>query len=352
MRKNWLALIVLLVCGGAMLFSAGQREDDTRLWPRTQPVVTVGFGAGGGTDTSVRPIISKMEEFLGETINVVNMEGAASAVAAQHVMNRPADGYSMYATGSGPLSGFRVMGTTQSNWRDWISWHPFVGPAALLVRADSPMKTFDDVMDYLQSKTVNFSISGFGVGPHVLIEAILEIAGVGSPNYVTTASCRNSAVALIAGDVDVSMTTFSASVDFVKAGELRAIAVTTPETYVVAGIEIDSITSVLPGSDDVPLLSETWPILIRRDTPQHFIDRLTEAFIYAMEQPDIIAYAHGQALDVAAYYGEDADRFLSFSEAGYSWTLYNAGLANHSPEDFGIPTLADWDWEVEKKAVY
>jgi tripartite-type tricarboxylate transporter receptor subunit TctC len=331
-----------------LAFGQGLAMQSEKLWPRGAPVVTVGFGAGGGTDTAVRPILAKMEEYLGETINVVNMEGASSAVAAEHVLSNPADGYNMFATGSGPLSGFRVMGTSDTSWRDWISWHPFNGPAALLVRDDSSIKTFDEAMKALKEEDPNFGISGFGVGPHVLGEAIFAIAGAPSPNYVTAGSCRNAAVALIAGEVEMAMCTFSAAVDFVKAGQLRALAVTTAAPYPVDDIMIPSITDVLDGSDNVPLLSETWPVLIRRETPQEMIDKLDEAFLWAMEQPEIKEFADAQALNVVGYYGEESDKFLSFSEAGYAWALYNSGLAEKSPEEFGIPKLADWDWEKEK----
>lgn len=119
MKKFLVFLCIFTLVASSFLFAGGRKEKgEGKLWPKTPPVVTVGFGAGGGTDTAVRPIIAKMEEYLGETINVVNMPGASSAVAAEHVLNNPADGYSMFATGSGPLSGFRVMGTSSTTWRD------------------------------------------------------------------------------------------------------------------------------------------------------------------------------------------------------------------------------------------
>ena len=341
MKKFLVFLCIFTLVASSFLFAGGRKEKgEGKLWPKTPPVVTVGFGAGGGTDTAVRPIIAKMEEYLGETINVVNMPGASSAVAAEHVLNNPADGYSMFATGSGPLSGFRVMGTSSTTWRDWVSWHPFMGPAALLVHADSPISTFDEAMAALKKGDMNFGISGFGVGPHVLLEAVLELAKVKSPNYVTAGSCRNAAVALIAKEVDIAMCTFSAAVDFVKAGQLKALMVTTSEDYKVGNIVIPPVTKVLAGSKDIPLLSETWPVLMRRDAPKEYIEKINEAFIWAMKQPEIIEFAEKQALNIAGYYGEDADRFLSFSEAGYSWALYNSGLAEKSPEGFGIPKLS------------
>jgi len=76
------------------------------------------------------------------------------------------------------------------------------------------------------------------------------------------------------------------------------------------------------------------------------IDKLDEAFLWAIEQPEIKEFAEKQALNLVGYYGEEADKFLSFSEAGYAWALYNSGLAEKSPEEFGIPKLADWVLEI------
>jgi len=337
-----LSFLIILTLGPGVL------AQGEKLWPKGTPVVTVGFSAGGGTDTAVRPVIAKIEEYLGETINVVNMEGASSAVAAEHVLSLPADGYNMFATGSGPLSGFRVMGTSNTTWRDWVGWHPFNGPAALLVRSDSVIDTFDEAIRVIKEEDPNFGISGFGVGPHVLGEAIFALAGAPSPNYVTAGSCRNAAVSLIAGEVDLALCTFSSAVDFVKAGQLRALVVTTAEPYKVDDIIIPSITDLLAGSENVPLLSETWPILMRRESPPNIIEKFTEAFLWAIEQPDIKEFAAKQALNIVGYYGEEADKFLSFSESGYAWALYNSGLAERSPAEFGIPTLEEWDWEKEK----
>lgn len=165
MKKNRILMVLFtLAIVSSVLFAQATGETSTKLWPKTQPVVYVGFGAGGGTDTAVRPVIAKMEEYLGETINVVNQAGASSAVAANNVMySKPHDGYSLFATGSAPISSFRVLGTSNTYWADWVSFHPYMGAAALIVRSDSMLQTYDEVMAYLKSKKVNFAISGFGV---------------------------------------------------------------------------------------------------------------------------------------------------------------------------------------------
>lgn len=353
MKKNRILVILLVLLVATSLFAEGQKEAaSTKLWPKTQPVVYVGFGAGGGTDTAVRPVIAKMEEYLGETINVVNQEGAASAVAANTVMySKKHDGYSLFATGSGPISGFRVMGTSDTYWADWASFHPYMGAAALVVAADSDIKTYADAVAYLNSGKQNMAISGFGVGPHVLFEAIREVGGIDTPNYMTAGSCRQAGINVIAGDAEIAMGTFSSLIDFIKAGQLRALAITDTNDYTDFGLNIPSIMKVQDNAENIPLLSETWPLLIPRDVPQNILDGLTEAFYWAVEQPEIVDYAREQGLVLAGYAGEDADKFLAIQEAGYAWTLHNVGSTVKSPAEFGIPKLADFDWDVAKQNI-
>ena len=99
------------------------------------------------------------------------------------------------------------------------------------------------------------------------------------------------------------------------------------------------------------MLSETWPIFIPRDAPKFIVDKLTEAFYWAVKQPSIVEYAQKQGLVIAGLAGEDADKFLANKEAGYAWTLHAVGSTVNDPASFGIPKLADFDWEVAKKQI-
>jgi tripartite-type tricarboxylate transporter receptor subunit TctC len=226
-----------------------------------------------------------------------------------------------------------------------------MGAAALVVAADSDIQTYADAVAYLNSGKQNMAISGFGVGPHVLFEAIREIAGIDAPNYMTAGSCRQAGINVIAGDAEIAMGTFSSLIDFIKAGQLRALAITDTNDYTDFGLNIPSITKVQENAENIPLLSETWPLLIPRDVPQNILDGLTEAFYWAVEQPEIVDYAREQGLVLAGYAGEDADRFLAIQEAGYAWTLHNVGSTVKSPAEFGIPKLADFDWDVAKQNI-
>jgi len=359
-------VVALVACGGTGTSSNGTGTSpggtgtspggtgtssggNEKVWPKAVPTVVVGFGAGGGTDTAVRPVIAEMEKYLGETINVVNQDGAASAVACNNVLNKPHDGYTMFATGSGAFAGFGVNGTSDSDWTDWVSFHAFTGPAAIVVNPKGSIKSMDDLKNYLSQGKQNFAIGSFGNGPHVQIEAILKIMGIDSVNYMTLGSCRDAGIAVVSGDAEVAIGSFSALIDFVNAGQLEALCVTTADGWTLQdGRKIESITKLVPGTDDIPKLCETWPIMIPRDAPDNIIKKVEEAFKYALTTDAIKKFAEEKGYVIVGYTGEEADKFQAMQTAAYSWVQYDSGLVSISPESLGIPRLEDFDWEKEK----
>lgn len=320
-----------------------------KIWTKTTPTITVGFPAGGGTDTAVRPVVAEMEKYLGETINVLNQEGGASAVAATNVLSKAHDGYSMFATGSGAFAGFGVNDTSDSDWTDWVSFHAFTGPAAIVVDPNGDIKSMDDLKNYLSQGTQNIAIGSFGNGPHVQIEAIRQLMGIETVNYMTLGSCRDAGIAVVSGDAQVAIGSFSSLIDFVNAGQLKALCVTTADGWTLSnGEEIPSITTLVDGADDIPKLCETWPIMIPRDAPQDIIDKVEEAFKYALTTDAVKKFAEDTGYVIVGYTGEEADKFQAMQTSAYSWVQYDAGLVDISPESLGLPRLADFDWEVVK----
>ena len=320
-----------------------------KVWADGTPTVYVGYGAGGGTDTAVRPVVAAMAEYLGETINVTNMEGANSAVACDYVLGEEHNGYHLFATGTGGVSSFPVYGYSESSWQDWISFHPYSGPAVVFANKNSGITTTEQVFEYIAAGK-NFGVGAFGNGPHTQFEAICAAKGVASPNYSLFGSCGDTGVAVIAGDVQVGAGSLSAVIDYINAGELIPIFVTcaNPFEFVDAGVTAPSVTTEVAGTDTIPNLNETWPIMIPRDTPAEIVDALTEAFNYAITTDAVKEFAASKGYNMIGLTGDAADEFLSYSISGYSWTIYNAGLAEGNPADHGIPTLEDYNWETVK----
>lgn len=334
-----LVLTLLLGCTAAM----------AAIWPNGTPTVYVGYGAGGGTDTAVRPVVAEMAKYLGENINCVNMPGANSAVACDYVLGEEHNGYNLFATGTGGFSSFPVYGYSKSSWQDWISFHPYSGPAVVFANPDAGVKTTEELFAYL-AEGKNFGIGAFGNGPHTQFEAICAAKGVASPEYSLFGSCNDTGVATIAGDVQVGAGSLSSVIDYINAGKLIPIFVTCadPFEFTEVGITAPSVTTEVPGTDSIPNLNETWPIMIPRDAPKEIVDALTEAFNHAITTDAVKEFAASKGFNIIGLTGDAADEFLSYSISGYSWTIFNAGLAEGNPADFGIPKLEDYNWETVK----
>ncbi|MDR2522794.1 MAG: hypothetical protein LBC93_03730 [Synergistaceae bacterium] len=334
-----------------LVLAAGASAAD-KVWEKGTPTVFVGFGAGGGTDTAVRPLIALMEERLGETINVVNMPGAASAVAAEHVMGLAKDGYSMFSTGSGCFGGFLVTDTSKQGvpW-NWWGFHHIQGPAALVVNPEkSGINTVEDAVKALNEGKASVGVSSLGAGIHAFVEAFARAAGVKEKiNYVTSGGDGKTCVAVMAGEIEIGSISFSAGIDYVRAGQLKVLFLNRNDELKLSDtLAIPPITSLGAAYKDIPNLAETWPVMIPREAPKAIVDKLQEAFVWACQQPEMKEFAEKMGYQVITRYGEEADRVLDYQYAAYAWILYDSGLAETSPEKFSIPRPENWDWNKEK----
>jgi len=340
-----LALFVVLVLAGSA-FAAN------KVWEKAVPTVFVGFGAGGGTDTAVRPLVNLMQKYLGETINVVNMPGAASAIAAEHVQGLPKDGYSMFATGSGCFGGFLISETsTQGVPWNWYGFHHIQGPAAFIVNPEkSGIHTVEDAIKALKEGKANVGVSSLGAGIHGFVEAFAKAANIETEiNYVTSGGDGATCVAIVAGEVEIGSISFAAGMDYARAGQLKVLFLNRREPLQISDtVTIPPITDLGPQYQNIPNLAETWPVMIPRSAPKEIVDKLQEAFIWACEQPEMKEFAEKMGYQVITRYGEEADRVLDYQYAAYAWVLYDANMVDISPEKFGIPRPENWDWEKEK----
>jgi tripartite-type tricarboxylate transporter receptor subunit TctC len=347
MRKYGFLAVALAV----LVFAGGAWAAD-KVWDKGTPTVYVGFGAGGGTDTAVRPLIALMEKHLGETINVVNMAGAASAIAAEHVQGSSHDGYTLFATGSGCFGGFLITDTSEHGvtW-NWWGFHHIQGPAAFVVNPEkSGINTVEDAIKALKEGKANVGVSSLGAGIHAFVEAFAKAAGIDTRiNYVTSGGDGNTCVAVMAGEIEIGSISFSAGVDYARSGKLKVLFLNRREELKLTDtLTLPPITDLGPAYANIPDLAETWPVMIPRDAPKAIVDKLGEAFVWACAQPEMKDFAEKMGYQVITRYGEEADKVLDYQYAAYAWVMFDAGLAETSPEKFGIPRPENWDWNKEK----
>ncbi|MGQ9777355.1 MAG: hypothetical protein ACUVQ9_09100 [Thermodesulfobacteriota bacterium] len=138
MKKLWLLIPIFILMSGIRISISAE-------WPE-RPITNVVFSSpGGGTDTINRALAAAMEKFIGKPIKVVNMTGGGGGIAADYVWKQPHDGY-YWLGASETLLSMCVMGAHFTTTKDWEYFVCMGAPGPISVKADSPFKTFEDLL--------------------------------------------------------------------------------------------------------------------------------------------------------------------------------------------------------------
>jgi tripartite-type tricarboxylate transporter receptor subunit TctC len=209
------------------LFATGVRAADP--FPAKPIRVIVPYAAGGGPDLQVRQIAPKFGEALGQAIVVENKVGAAGVLAAQYVAQAAPDGY-MLLMGSNTHLIQKIM---QPDLR-FDPLNDFVpvsnmgaSPTVMVVRADSPYKTVEDVIAAAKANPgkMNYCSGGIGTSAHLAGATLVSLAGLKATHIPLKGSVEITA-SLLRGDTDFAFPVAGTGVPQVKGGKLRALAVT------------------------------------------------------------------------------------------------------------------------------
>ena len=289
-RRNFLNLVA-----GAAALPAVSRIARAQAYP-TRPVrIIVGFPGGSASDTTARLIGQSLSERLGQPFVVENRPGAASNIAAEAVVRAPPDGYALLLVTSVNAINAKLYESSLSF--DLI--HDIApvarlarGPGVMEVNPMFPAKTVPEFIAYAKANPgkINMATAGSGSMLHVYGELFKMMAGVdmvpvpyrGAPPAVTD---------LLGGRVQVVFDTFAASIEFVRAGKLRALAVTTA-TRSPALPDVPSLNDFLPGYD-----ASTWlGIGAPKNTPPDTVEKLNKEINAVLADPsmaDCKLWLHG-----------------------------------------------------------
>ncbi|MCE5202470.1 MAG: tripartite tricarboxylate transporter substrate binding protein [Synergistaceae bacterium] len=294
------------------------------------------WGAGGGMDGVARALSPLAEKYLGKAIILQNKTGASGAVATTFVANQPADGYSLLYAAENPAT-YRVLGLSPLSFNDF---EPIIlaveGAVVVCVNPDTPYKTFKDLVEAAKKNSkIKMGTSGTGGLPYVAGAMMKSIHGI-SFNYIQFDGDGPGATALMGGHVDVMPLALSTSVEYIRAGRLRGLAVLR--------------TKRVPQLPDVPAITEIYPeykkylpwgpfygVFVKKGTPNDIVEKLTDAFTKAYNEPRFTEFVNNSGGFKLGLTGDKAKVFLKNFESTASWLIYNAGGAKKSPAEFKIP---------------
>jgi tripartite-type tricarboxylate transporter receptor subunit TctC len=239
---------------------------------------------GAGTDVVARVIAPGASKILGQEVVPVNKPGAGGGVAVGILAASKGDGYTVLAHTTSSLT---VVPHLES-----VSYDPIkdLVPIAhfgtfycgIIVRADSPYKTFKDLIDYARKNPgkASFGIVGVGNAPHLDIELVLQQEKVDMP-VVPLGGGPPALTALLGGHVTAVGVGASAWIPNYKAGKVRPLATTTEKRIIP---EVPTLHEF--GYPFYNLSTEYYLISAPKGTPAPVVTKLEGAFRKAMEAPE------------------------------------------------------------------
>jgi len=272
-------------------------------YPNRPVRIVVGFSAGGTTDIGARLIAERLAERLGQPFVVENRPGAATNIAVETVVRSPPDGYTlMMITSTNSANVSLYTNLKFSVIRDLA---PVAGvmrsPYVLEVHPSVPVKSVPEFIAYAKANpgTINMASFGTGSGSHLSGELFKMRTGI----QMTHVPYRGSApmlIDLISGQVQLAFDNLSASVEHIRAGKLRALAVTAVKRS-EALPDVPTVAEFLPGYESSAWIGLAAP----RDTPAEIIDTLNRETNATLEEPAVKARI--AELAAAALPGSPAD---------------------------------------------
>ncbi len=162
MKHMWWLSLGFVLAVGAAVSATPQKEA---AWPDPQKTITVivPYSAGGGTDLIFRQVVEEMKKASGATIIVSNIDGAGSATGTNEMLNKPADGYTLLASGThtvaATLQGLTV-GYKELEGIAGLNFDPFI----VAVGAQKPWKTLKELFDDAKKNPGKISLGNAGMG--------------------------------------------------------------------------------------------------------------------------------------------------------------------------------------------
>jgi tripartite-type tricarboxylate transporter receptor subunit TctC len=277
-RRNFLHL-----AAGAAALPAVSRFAFAQAYP-TRPVrLIVGFAPGGATDIMARLMGQSLSERLGQQFVIENRPGAASNVGTEAVVNAAPDGYTLLVVTSVNAINATLYEKLNFNLiRDvapGASTHrePFVMEANPSV----PVKTVAEFIAHAKANPgkINMASAGIGSGNHISGELFKMMTGVNLV-HVPYRGGGPALVDLISGQVQVLFATMSSSIEYVRAGKLRALAVTTATRSSVLP-DIPTVAEFVPGYE-----SSFWTgVGAPKNTPAEIVDKLNKEMNATLADP-------------------------------------------------------------------
>ena len=263
------------------------RTAGAQTYPTRAVRIIVGFAAGGGVDIVARLMAQWLSERLGQPFTVENRPGANGYIATEAVIRSPSDGYTLLLVNAANASSATLYDNLSFNFiRDIAPIGTIIRvPQIVVVNPLLPTKTIAEFIAYTKANPgkINMASGGNGAPEHMAGELFKLMTGV-NMLHVPYRGAAPALIDLIAGEVQVMFAAMPASIEYIRAGRLRALAVTTT-TRAQALPDIPTVGDFVPGYE----ASQWYGIGAPHGTSSEVINRLNEEINAGLADPKMRA---------------------------------------------------------------
>jgi putative tricarboxylic transport membrane protein len=306
-------------------------------WKPDKPItIIVPWSAGGSTDQVTRVVAGELEDALGQKVVIVNQPGASGSIGTKSALDARHDGYTWAAGAAGDVGTYRVLGLLDTDIEDWNLYLDVANVAVVGVNANTPYKTFDDLLKAFRAKPgqVRVATAGQSSAGHLAIEIIRKHVPF-EYKHVTYDGGNPAVIATVAGETEVVTQLAVEQADMLRAHRLRALAVLSDQPLQLEGYgEIPPLTKWIPNFDYPANYFGIW---VPRGTPSEVIVAMNKIGKEERTKPDARKKpppAPGAVF--TPYYGLEAQRRVLPYIQNTAYIYADAGKAKLDPTDLGI----------------
>ena len=264
-RRNFLHL-----AEGAAALPAVSHIAWAQAYPARPVRCIVGYAPGGGTDIFVRLVGQALPARLGQPFIIENRPGASSNIATDAVVRAPADGYTLLGTDAAASINATLYEKLSFNFiRDFAMVGITRGPLVVAVHPSVPVKTIPELIAYAKANPGKLAMASSGSGStNHLAGALFEaITGI-DMTHVPYRGAGPATTDLLGGQVQIMFIALPPSLEHIRAGRLRALAMTSARRF-------EALPDVPPASDFVPGYEarQWWGMSVRKSTAREVVYR-------------------------------------------------------------------------------
>ena len=287
------------------------------------------FPPGGSVDVDGRLLAAKLSESMGQQMVVDNRSGASGVIGTEVVMNSPPDGYTLLInTIPFVTNQFLMPRAPYDPLRDFVAISLVASsPSFVTVHPALPVRSIQDLIALAKAKPgqLYYSAAGVGTNPHIAGELFNLLAEVNIA-AVQYKGGGPADTALIAGEVGVTFGNISQEIGFVKAGRMRALAVTSAKRN-PAMPELPTVAEAAPEGPLQGYEFDAWFVVAApKGTPRPIVDTLNSHIRKVLTAPDQMKFYEERGLTVIASTPEEAAAYLESEQKKWQRVIKERGI--------------------------